>query len=101
MELRHCERSEAIQGRHTLSLDRFVASLLAMTPYHQVLILSTSTRCQRTGTHGSSSLRAKRSNPRPTHALSGSLPRLAPRHDAVSPSFHSEYYHSLSQNGYS
>src|SRR6266700_547138 len=42
MEPRHCERSEAIQGRHTHSLDRFVASLLAMTPYHQVLILSTS-----------------------------------------------------------
>ena len=43
MEPRHCERSEAIQGRHTHSLDRFVASLLAMTPYHQVMILSTST----------------------------------------------------------
>src|SRR5438876_10356509 len=42
MEPRHCERSEAIQGRHTHSLDRFVASLLAMTPYHQVMILSTS-----------------------------------------------------------
>src|SRR6266568_8454441 len=41
MEPRHCKRSEAIQGRHTHSLDRFVASLLAMTPYHQVMILST------------------------------------------------------------
>src|SRR6266700_3254809 len=33
MEPRHCERSEAIQGRHTHSLDRFVASLLAMTEW--------------------------------------------------------------------
>ena len=48
MEPRHCERSEAIQGRHTHSLDRFVASLLAMTLYHQVMILSTRLRWRRT-----------------------------------------------------
>src|SRR6266700_300190 len=97
MEPRHCERSEAIQGRHTHSLDRFVASLLAMTPYHQVLILSASTRCQRKMTHGASSLRAKRSNPGTTHALSGSLRRFAPRDDAVSPSFDSVHWYSLSE----
>jgi hypothetical protein len=37
MERRHCDREaeptrEAIQGRHTRTLDRFVAALLAMTP---------------------------------------------------------------------
>src|SRR5258708_4902217 len=54
-------------------------------------IYRTSTRCRRKVTHGASSLRAKRSNPGPTHALSGSLRRFAPRDDAVSPSFDSEY----------
>src|SRR6266566_358079 len=91
MEPRRCERSEAIQGRHTQSLR---AKRSNPGPTHAVIAseakqsrADTRSHCERSealqGRH-TRSLRAKRSNPGPTHALSGSLRRFAPRDDAVS-----------------
>src|SRR5438309_4858264 len=90
MELRHCERSEAIQGRHTHSLDRFVASLLAMTPYHQVMILSTRGADLTFATHRAAGSRsfpgsvAGQTTPQPCEgALSFSLRQRCLKHHLV------------------